>query len=225
MIEKISISLDISDLALKSSLLPLIEREALLNLSMEGIPYPEEIILTDNPSYNAKTGELVVGVGCGSDAYFNNVQNKPEEIVDALRKAVCYWETASMNRTSVKSFKENSSLLEELASKILKSASDKKLSSSICQTIVKDMPIAMILVNDQGTVEMMNNKAHKFFQGYDVPPMNKLAEICLPEEFNELLSGKVKDPYEVIVGGSQITLKKFKVVTKTGTPATVLLFY
>lgn len=225
MIEKISISLDLSDKALKSTLLPLINREGLLNLSVEGIPYPEEIILTDNPEYSAKTGELVVAVGCKPYSCFSQVNKDPEEIVVALRRTVCYWETASMNRTSVNSLETYNGLLEELASKILKSASEKKFTSSICQSIVKDMPIAMLVINEHGVVEMMNSKAQTFFQGYDVNPMNKLAEIGLPEEFNELLSGRVEDPYEAIIGGSQITLKKFQVATKTGSSATVLLFY
>ena len=87
------------------------------------------------------------------------------------------------------------------------------------------MPIAMLAVSQQGVVEMMNDKAHKFFQGYDVNPMNKLAEIGLPEEFNELISDKVEDPYQVMIGGTQITLKKFQVAIETGSFATVILFY
>ena len=121
--------------------------------------------------------------------------------------------------------KNHGGLLEELASKILKSAQDKKLSAAVCQSIVQDMPIAMVVIDSKGSVVLMNEKAQDFFKGSDVNPQGKLAEIALPYEFNELLTDKVQEPYEAVVNGSRITLKKFTVPVGNHNSATVLLFY
>ena len=57
----------------------------------------------------------------------------------------------------------------------------------------------MIVIDPNGIVSMMNDKANDFFKGFDVNPMNKLAEIGLPDEFNDLLTDKVQEPYEAII--------------------------
>ena len=122
----------------------------MLNLSVEGIPYPEEIILTDNIEYSPKTGEIIIGVGCEHPSSHANIAPKHQEVVKTLKKTVCYWETARMNRTSGNSMTSYSGVLEELASKILRSAQDKKLSAAICKSIVKDMPIALVVIDSKG---------------------------------------------------------------------------
>ena len=225
MIDRISISIEVSDDRLRSSLLLLFEKESELCLSEENIPYPEEIIITDESSYIQKTGEIFIAVGFEMDSAYTCTSKDPEEILSATKRAVCYWDTANMNRTSVNSFITHHGLLEEIAGKLLDSIHGSDLSTEVCKAIVSDMPISLILIDGSGYISMMNNQAQDFFKGYDVKPLSRLAEIVLPDELNDFLSEEAESPTEIFLEGRKLTLKKFKVSVSDKAPSTAILFY
>jgi hypothetical protein len=225
MIDRISIGLDISDGQLRQQLCAFIDQDSLLCLSNEQIPYPEEIIVSDNSSYTSKTGEVLIAVGFKSELAFAQVEGNFAEITQACRRATCYWETASTNRSSVDSWNRNKNVLEELASKLLDTIKDKESPSNICKAIVSDMPIAMILIDSAGYVSMLNSKAQLYFQGFDVSPLSRLAEVVLPDEFNCFLNESQQESCEIVLNGNIITLQKFSIPIANNEFTRVLLFY
>ncbi|MCM8538274.1 MAG: hypothetical protein NE334_20195 [Lentisphaeraceae bacterium] len=212
MIDDISISLKVDDSSLAEELLNFIAEDSLLRLSDENIPYPEEIIITDDPTYLAKTGEILIGINCLEEESFKVADNSVDSVIKATKSAYCYWQTAMVNRASVNPFSKDDNGLAQLAEHF----SNIKNSSSIdlFEELVEDMPIGLVLIDDAGVVEKLNKKAQKFFQGLDVNPLARLAEVGLPDDLYSFLSD-IEETKEVFALGSFIKLKKFKVQTKT----------
>ncbi|MCM8533112.1 MAG: hypothetical protein NE330_18235 [Lentisphaeraceae bacterium] len=220
MIDDISISLKVGDSSLAEELRVFIAEDSLLRLSDENIPCPEEIIITDDPKYLAKTGEILIGIKCLEEKSFKVADSSVDSVIKATKNAYCYWQTAKMNRASVNPFAKDDNGLAQLAEHFSNIKNDSAGdSSNLFESLVEDMPIGLVLVDGEGVVNKLNKKAQEFFKGSDVNPLSRLAEIGLPDDMYSFLSDK-DETKEVFVLGNFVKLKKFKVKATT-----VLVFY
>ena len=225
MSERIALLIDVQNTSLLDELRNVISEDRLLaRLSDDPQSALEYITITDRQDYDCKSNETVIYAGEQEKKFFTCCPPEAGQLKSAVRRAYCHWETANMNKAACNSVQEYGESLESIAQGLSWKAKQFNRLKEIRFAVADQSPVATAVVDQSGVVCFLNSKAHQLFQGLDVNPLGRPAEVVFSSKLGQWLSAEHDDDCHVLINNYGVSVRKAKLIIDNNDVGYILAF-